>query len=85
MLRKFEGFNVGSFKIQNKKTINLNGKKAWVFHGDVFDFTMQHSRWLTKIGATGYDILIVVNRLVNIISEFSGKGHFSLKKGKKQC
>ncbi len=80
MLRKFEGFKVGSFELQNKKILTLDGKKAWVFHGDIFDFTMQHSRWLTKIGAIGYDILILVNRLVNIVSEFFGKGRFSLSK-----
>lgn len=80
MLRKFEGFKVGSFEIQNKKTIHLKDKKAWIFHGDIFDFTMQHSRWLTRIGAVGYNILIVVNRLVNMISEFVGEGRFSLSK-----
>lgn len=80
MLRKFEGFKVGSFELQNKKSIKLNGKKAWIFHGDIFDFTMQHSRWLTKIGAIGYDALIIINRLVNIVSEFFGKGRFSLSK-----
>ena len=80
MLRKFEGFKVGSFEVQNKKTITLEGKKAWIFHGDIFDFTMQHSRWLTKIGAIGYDMLIIINRLVNIVSEFFGKGRFSLSK-----
>ncbi len=80
MLRKFEGFKVGSFELQNKKILTLKDKKAWVFHGDIFDFTMQHSRWLTKIGAIGYDTLIIVNRLVNIVSEFFGKGRFSLSK-----
>jgi UDP-2,3-diacylglucosamine pyrophosphatase LpxH len=80
MLRKFEGFKIGSFELQNKKSIKLDDKKAWIFHGDIFDFTMQHSRWLTKIGAVGYDILILANRLVNIISEFFGKGRFSLSK-----
>jgi len=80
MLRKFEGFKVGSFELQNKKILTLKGKKAWFFHGDIFDFTMQHSRWLTKIGAIGYDTLIIVNRLVNIVSEFFGKGCFSLSK-----
>lgn len=80
MLRKFEGFKVGSFELQNKKSIKLEGRKAWIFHGDIFDFTMQHSRWLTKVGAIGYDVLIIINRLLNIVSEFFGKGRFSLSK-----
>jgi len=80
MLRKFEGFNVGAFELQNKVTLNLEGKKAWVFHGDVFDVTMQHSRWLTKLGAIGYDSLIIINLIVNAISEKFGFGRMSLSK-----
>ncbi|WP_349267226.1 UDP-2,3-diacylglucosamine diphosphatase [Flavivirga aquatica] len=34
MFRKFVGFKLGSFSIENKVLLNLNGKKAWVFHGD---------------------------------------------------
>lgn len=80
MLRKFEGFKVGSFELQNKMTLDLNGKKAWVFHGDVFDITMQHSRWLTKLGAIGYDTLILINQVVNFFSELIGYGRISLSK-----
>lgn len=80
MLRKFEGFKVGSFQLQNKLTLSLKDKKAWVFHGDVFDVTMQHSRWLTKLGAIGYDTLILINQVVNTISEFFGRGRISLSK-----
>lgn len=80
MLRKFEGFKMGDFELQNKMTLDLNGQKAWVFHGDVFDVTMQHSRWLTKLGAIGYDILILVNQLANKINEFFGRGRISLSK-----
>jgi UDP-2,3-diacylglucosamine pyrophosphatase LpxH len=80
MLRKFEGFSMGSFELQNKMTMDLKGQKAWIFHGDVFDVTMQHSRWLTKLGAIGYDILILVNQLVNKINEFFGRGRISLSK-----
>jgi UDP-2,3-diacylglucosamine pyrophosphatase LpxH len=70
MLRKFSGFKMGKFSIQNKVVIKLNdGKKAWFFHGDVFDITMQHSKWLAKLGAVGYDTLILLNKMVNFISE----------------
>jgi len=70
MLRKFEGFKIGSFKIVNKLILELdNNEKAWIFHGDVFDVTMQHSKWLKKLGAIGYDSLIMINSSVNYISE----------------
>jgi UDP-2,3-diacylglucosamine pyrophosphatase LpxH len=65
MLRRFAGFRLGSFRIENKTVLRLNGQKAWVFHGDVFDVTMKHSRWLAKLGAIGYDSLILINTFVN--------------------
>ncbi|RDC65332.1 UDP-2,3-diacylglucosamine diphosphatase [Adhaeribacter pallidiroseus] len=68
MLRKFVGFKMGSFTIQNKLLLELDGRQAWIFHGDVFDVTMQHSRWLAKLGAAGYDLLILINRFVNFFS-----------------
>jgi UDP-2,3-diacylglucosamine pyrophosphatase LpxH len=82
MLRKFAGFKMGSFTIVNKVVLQLdNGKKAWFFHGDVFDVTMQHSKWLAKMGAVGYDTLILINRVANFISEkIFNRGKLSLSK-----
>lgn len=65
MLRKFADFNLGTFQLLNKLVLNVDGKKAWIFHGDVFDVTMQHSKWLAKLGAVGYDTLILINSFVN--------------------
>lgn len=82
MLRKFEGFKMGSFQIVNKLVLELdNSEKAWIFHGDVFDVTMQHSKWLAKLGAIGYDSLIMINSLANWISErVFNKGKLSFSK-----
>ncbi|MBQ4913873.1 UDP-2,3-diacylglucosamine diphosphatase [Maribacter sp. MMG018] len=80
MLRKFTGFQMGSLHIVNKVVLPLNGKKAWFFHGDVFDVTMQHSKWVAKLGAKGYDLLILLNRAINFISKKLGKGPISMSK-----
>jgi UDP-2,3-diacylglucosamine pyrophosphatase LpxH len=80
MLRKFAGFKIGGFRIANKEVLKLNGKKAWVFHGDVFDVTMQHSKWLAKLGAVGYDSLIVINAIVNWCLLKLGREKISLSK-----
>ena len=82
MLRKFVDFKMGPLKIVNKVILELDdGKKAWFFHGDVFDVTMQHSKWLAKLGAVGYDTLIHINRVANFISEkIFKKGKLSLSK-----
>jgi UDP-2,3-diacylglucosamine pyrophosphatase LpxH len=82
MLRRFEGLKMGSLSIVNKLVLDLpDNKKAWFFHGDVFDITMQHSRWLAKLGAVGYDTLILLNRFCNFVSEkILKKGKISLSK-----
>ncbi|MBO9572104.1 MAG: UDP-2,3-diacylglucosamine diphosphatase, partial [Chitinophagaceae bacterium] len=82
MLRKFAGLKMGSFNIVNKLVLDLeDDKKAWIFHGDVFDVTMEHSKWLAKLGAIGYDTLIIINSVVNFISEkMFRKGKISLSK-----
>ena len=80
LLRKFVGFKMDSFSIRNKLLLELDGKRTWIFHGDVFDITMKHSRWLCKLGATGYDLLIALNGLANWISFRMGRGRISLSK-----
>ncbi len=80
MLRKFAGFRLGSFQIDNKKVMTLDGKKAWIFHGDVFDVTMKYSKWLAKLGAVGYDMLILLNAFVNFVLGIFGRGKISLSK-----
>ncbi len=80
MLRKFAGFRLGNFQIANKKIISLNGKVAWIFHGDVFDVTMKYSKWLAKLGAVGYDTLILINTFVNFVLKLFGRGKISLSK-----
>ncbi|HEX5167739.1 MAG TPA: UDP-2,3-diacylglucosamine diphosphatase [Cyclobacteriaceae bacterium] len=80
MLRKFAGFRLGSFQIANKLVLKLNGKRAWVFHGDVFDITMQYSKWLARLGAVGYDTLILINTFVNWCLTKIGREKISLSK-----
>lgn len=80
MLRKFKGFQLGNFKILNKLVLDIDDKKTWIFHGDVFDVTMKHSKWLAKLGGKGYDLLILINTFINWISRLLGYGKLSLSK-----
>ena len=80
MLRRFKGLQLGSLKIANKLSLKINGSRVWIFHGDVFDVVMQHSKWLAKLGAIGYDTLILINSVVNFFSERAGRGKISLSK-----
>jgi UDP-2,3-diacylglucosamine pyrophosphatase LpxH len=80
MLRKFKGLQLGNFHIVNKVVLTLPTGKAWIFHGDVFDTTMKHSKWLAKLGGKGYDLLIILNTFINWISLKLGRGRVSLSK-----
>jgi len=80
MLRKFADINIGSFKLLNKLILPLGEKKVWVFHGDIFDITMQHSKWLAKLGAAGYDFLILLNSFVNFLLGLAGREKMSFSK-----
>ena len=80
MLRKFSGLRIGSFQVDDKVVIKLAGKKAWIFHGDVFDVTMRYSKWLAKLGAVGYDTLILINTFVNWSLTRLGREKISLSK-----
>lgn len=81
MLRRFEHFSVGDLHIVNKLVIHhSNNTRSWIFHGDVFDVIMKHSKWLAKLGAVGYDTLIYINSFINYISKKFGKGKISLSK-----
>jgi UDP-2,3-diacylglucosamine pyrophosphatase LpxH len=81
MLRRFSGFTMGNLEIQDKLVLTLDGKRNWIFHGDVFDVTMKNAKWLAKLGAIGYDTLIMINSFVNWVSEkILRKGKVSLSK-----
>ncbi|CAN5530694.1 UDP-2,3-diacylglucosamine diphosphatase [soil metagenome] len=80
LLRKFAGFRLGNLEIVNKIVFELDGKTSWVFHGDVFDVSMQHAKWLTKLGAVGYDLLIIINSFCNYVLGKMGRDKISLSK-----
>lgn len=80
MLRKFSGSEIGNISIVNKLVLHLDGKKAWFFHGDVFDISIQNAKWLAKLGSYGYDLLILLNRFVNWCLNKLGKERYSLSK-----
>ncbi len=79
-LRKFAGMQMGGLEIVNNISLELNGQKIWIFHGDVFDVIMKNSKWLAKLGAVSYDALIVLNVFINYISKLVGRGKVSLSK-----
>ena len=83
LLRKFAGLKLGHFQLDNKLVLDLPHGRTWLFHGDVFDVTMRHARWLAKLGGKGYDLLILLNRLVNFGLQKLGRPKVALSKAVK--
>lgn len=79
-LRRFADTSFGNIELTNKKIMTLDGKKAWFFHGDVFDASVQHSKWIAKLGGIGYDFLIRLNVLTNWFLTQLGKEKYSFSK-----
>jgi UDP-2,3-diacylglucosamine pyrophosphatase LpxH len=84
LLRRFSDTKMGNFSIVDKLILDLNGQKAWFFHGDVFDLSIQNAKWLARLGGYGYDILILMNRWVNWCLDKMGKEKYSLSSKIKQ-
>jgi UDP-2,3-diacylglucosamine pyrophosphatase LpxH len=80
MLRKFSDIKIGNLSVVDKKVMDLDGKKAWFFHGDVFDVSIQQAKWLAKLGGWGYDLLILLNRFINFWLIKFKREKFSLSK-----
>lgn len=80
ILRRFTDIKFEGFSITNKIVLTLDGHKTWVFHGDVFDVVMHHSKWLAKLGSAGYGLLTVTNRSVNSLLSLFGRKRISLAK-----
>lgn len=80
MLRKFSDTTIGNIQLVDKVVLELDDKKAWIFHGDVFDASVQHSKWIAKLGGWGYDLLILSNRFVNWGLQKMGQEPYSFSK-----
>lgn len=65
VLRKFGEISLGLIHLRNKLVFQIDGRTHWVFHGDVFDASIQRARWLARMGGEGYDMLIRINRVIN--------------------
>ena len=80
MLRKFGDLRIGNFSLADKLVLDIDGKKAWIFHGDVFDVSIKHAKWLAKLGGYGYNLLLFLNKFVNWFLQKIGREKFSLAK-----
>lgn len=76
-LRRFSDFSMGNIHLRDKLILQLNGKRNWIFHGDVFDVFIRYSPFVARMGGHGYDWLIRFNRFINAIRSRMGKPRMS--------
>ena len=74
LLRKFLNYKIHNFQIVNQVVLNTDEGKVWIFHGDVFDFSIQ-TQWITKFAGFIYDYMIMFNSWINknIMKPLGGK------------
>jgi len=81
VLRKYSDAHLGHLTLTDKYIFERDGKKIWVFHGDVFDNTTKGSaKVLAKFGGKGYDLLILLNRAINYCLQKIGQEKISFSK-----
>lgn len=80
-LRKYSDFVLGNFELVDKLILEIDGKKTWFFHGDVFDSsTRGYAKILAKLGGKGYDLLILINSCINWFRTVLGREKRSYSK-----
>jgi UDP-2,3-diacylglucosamine pyrophosphatase LpxH len=80
LLRRFADADLGRIHLRNSLVLTVGGGRTWFFHGDIFDASIQNARWLAKLGGWSYDLLIWVNRGLNVLLERMGREKYSLSK-----
>lgn len=65
ILRRFTNLKLGPIQLKDKMVLQINGKRTWIFHGDVFDMSINVTPLLARVGSRGYDWLIRLNRVTN--------------------
>ena len=64
-IQEFIGTHLGAIEIREDYFLELTDKKYYCFHGDVIDVFITKYKWLSKIGAVGYDFALWLNRVYN--------------------
>ena len=78
-IREFCGSMFGNVSIRRRYVHSTaDGREFLVMHGDEFDSAVKCSRWLASFGATAYEIMMRINRGVNLCRRALGLPHWSL-------
>lgn len=62
----------------------VDGQRILVIHGHELDTVVQNARWLAFAGDVGYQLLLLLNPLINFVRRKFGLGYWSLSAYAKQ-
>jgi UDP-2,3-diacylglucosamine pyrophosphatase LpxH len=83
-MHKFIETAEGNIHLVDQLTLNLDGKRAWFFHGDILDFPLGKAKWIVNLGTYGFNILMRLNRFFNWVQLRMGMLPNTLSKNPKQ-
>ncbi len=84
VFRKFTGTTLGNLQIRDKLLLDLDGRKTWIFHGDICDLAGTQTKWVVRLGSLGYRLLFLVNQGFNRLRRLMGRGPYSLARRARQ-
>ena len=66
-IQEFIGTHLGAIEIREDYKLDIDNsmESYYIFHGDVIDVFITKYKWLSKIGAIGYDFALWLNRVYN--------------------
>lgn len=76
-IKKLGAISLGNFKVSEELVLELDGKKAWLSHGDIFDFSTRNSKWLYYLGPIGHALLLNINSWHHSILRLMGQKRYS--------
>ncbi len=79
-VRDYDNHIFGDIVVKNSDVhVTAEGKKFLIVHGDEYDTIAKYHSWVAKLGSTGYDFLIDVNRVLRFFRRLFGlQSNFSL-------
>jgi UDP-2,3-diacylglucosamine pyrophosphatase LpxH len=80
-LHEFMHMHLGKLQVEENYILDLGeGKRYFIFHGDVLDVFVAKWKWIAKIGASGYELALRINTLYNKWRAWRGLPYYSISK-----
>jgi UDP-2,3-diacylglucosamine pyrophosphatase LpxH len=73
--------HLGKLQVEENYILDLGeGKKYFIFHGDILDVFVAKWKWIAKIGASGYELALRINTIYNKYRAWRGLPYYSISK-----